>query len=655
MHSKALQVAGSDPVARAPHLLAGARPGDFAAATTLVDAAERTRGSAPDDAARLATRAIELASPEVPEWTELAARAVGVLAETGHDREAIALTDRVIARAPATAVLVRAEVSIAMPLWRLGLLETMRSRAWQILGSTDLSERDRARLIAVAVLADSRSGDVETARAAVNKVLADARRAEDDEGERLARWASVEIAGLEGCYPVSGDLLGCSADLESAWKSAQAKLAALPEDRLAAGNLRVRLAWIAFLRGDLRALEKQIRLAQRLPLNEDPAWPTALLMLQTVLAVAREDSRAVDLARQVDQDGAVHRTRWLPEWQMLVARVARASGDSPLARRSVSMARTFAERNSGLAVPAAVHAHITGLATNDLVELRQAVDTLRPVDRPLLLATALADYGEALLGAGSRAEGLAALDQAAGLYHEVGAQGELRRLYPVVRAAGARRRWAPATHRPETGWGALTGAERRVADLVADGHSNKSAATELFSRPTPSPPTCGPCSGSWASAPGCSWPGLSPLSANDLTWIDERRPPRASGHIAASDERAPRVQCRRSDSAVVTRRPQQSSRETGPFQRPDLCIPRPTGRSACAVCVRRLPERPQAEPETLRAIGRGHSPPRAIAASQPGDLLSELSPAPRGQSHRRTRSSAARCDGVKGGRRTRHS
>ncbi|MCX5554579.1 AAA family ATPase [Streptomyces sp. NBC_00038] len=483
LHSKALHVAGSDPVACAPHLLAGARPGDFAAATTLVDAAERTRGSAPNDAARLVTRAIELVGPEVPEWTELAARAVGVLAETGHDREAIALTDRVIARAPATAVLVRAEVSIAMPLWRLGLLETMRSRAWQILGSTDLSERDRARLIAVAMLADSRSGDVETARAAVDKVLADARRAGDDEGERLARWASAEVAGLEGRYPVSGDLLGCSADLESAWKSAQAKLAALPEDRLAAGNLRVRLAWIAFLRGDLRALEKQVRLAQRLPLDEDPAWPTALLMLQTVLAVAREDSRAVDLARQVDQDGAVHRTRWLPEWQMLVARVARASGDSPLTRRSVSMARTFAERNSGLAVPAAVHAHITGLATNDLVELRQAVDTLRPVDRPLLLATALADYGEALLGAGSRAEGLAALDQAAGLYHELGAQGELRRLYPVVRAAGARRRWAPATHRPETGWGALTGAERRVADLVADGHSNKSAATELFLSP----------------------------------------------------------------------------------------------------------------------------------------------------------------------------
>lgn len=483
LHSKALQVAGSDPVARAPHLLASARPGDFAAAATLVDAAERTRESAPDDAARLAIKAIELAGPEAAEWTELAARAVGVLAETGHDREAVALADRVIARAPETTVLVRAEVSLAMPLWRLGLLQTMRSRAWQILGSTDLSERDRERLIAVTVLADSRAGDVEAARVAVDRVLAATRRAGDNEGERLARWASTEVAGLEGRYPVSGDLLGNSADLEAARKSAHAVLAAPPEDRLAAENLRVRLAWIAYLRGDLRALEKQVRLAQRLPLDEDPAWPTALLMLQTVLAAAREDSRAPDLAWQVDQSGGVHRMRWLPEWQILVARVARSSGAGPLARRGVAMARTFAERNSGLAVPAAVRAHVAGLATNDLDELRQAVDTLRPADRPLLLAAALADHGEALVGTGSRDEGLAALDQAAGLYREVGAQGELRRLYSVVRATGARRRWAPATHRPKTGWDALTDAERRVADLVADGHSNKSAATELFLSP----------------------------------------------------------------------------------------------------------------------------------------------------------------------------
>ncbi|MHA5052876.1 response regulator transcription factor [Streptomyces sp. SD15] len=47
----------------------------------------------------------------------------------------------------------------------------------------------------------------------------------------------------------------------------------------------------------------------------------------------------------------------------------------------------------------------------------------------------------------------------------------------IMRQAGARRvKWAVARTRPDTGWTALTEAERRVALLIADGHSNRSAA-----------------------------------------------------------------------------------------------------------------------------------------------------------------------------------
>ncbi|MER7794824.1 hypothetical protein [Streptomyces sp. NPDC097640] len=50
----------------------------------------------------------------------------------------------------------------------------------------------------------------------------------------------------------------------------------------------------------------------------------------------------------------------------------------------------------------------------------------------------------------------------------------------IMRQAGARRaKWAVARTRPDTGWTSLTGAERRVALLIADGHSNRSAAAEL--------------------------------------------------------------------------------------------------------------------------------------------------------------------------------
>jgi DNA-binding CsgD family transcriptional regulator len=50
----------------------------------------------------------------------------------------------------------------------------------------------------------------------------------------------------------------------------------------------------------------------------------------------------------------------------------------------------------------------------------------------------------------------------------------------VMREAGARReKWSAATARADTGWASLTEAERRVAVLIAEGHTNRSAAAEL--------------------------------------------------------------------------------------------------------------------------------------------------------------------------------
>src|SRR5258708_39768011 len=49
-----------------------------------------------------------------------------------------------------------------------------------------------------------------------------------------------------------------------------------------------------------------------------------------------------------------------------------------------------------------------------------------------------------------------------------------------MRDAGVRRgKWSAAGNRPDAGPDSLTEAERRVAVLIAAGHSNRSAATEL--------------------------------------------------------------------------------------------------------------------------------------------------------------------------------
>ena len=54
----------------------------------------------------------------------------------------------------------------------------------------------------------------------------------------------------------------------------------------------------------------------------------------------------------------------------------------------------------------------------------------------------------------------------------------------LLESAGIRRRrWRTATVRPVEGWAALTETEKRVARLIAEGHTNRSAAAELVLSP----------------------------------------------------------------------------------------------------------------------------------------------------------------------------
>ena len=76
---------------------------------------------------------------------------------------------------------------------------------------------------------------------------------------------------------------------------------------------------------------------------------------------------------------------------------------------------------------------------------------------------------------------LTQLDQAWDNYHQIGARRYRADVQRVMSDVGVRRRakWADAVTRPSAGWDSLTDAERRVAALIADGHTNRSAATEL--------------------------------------------------------------------------------------------------------------------------------------------------------------------------------
>jgi DNA-binding CsgD family transcriptional regulator len=87
-------------------------------------------------------------------------------------------------------------------------------------------------------------------------------------------------------------------------------------------------------------------------------------------------------------------------------------------------------------------------------------------------------YGRLLLAAGDRDAALDQLDAAWDVYDRMGALAPRARVQRLLREAGARRAKWVGDH-TEVEKVSLTAAERRVAYLIANGHTNKSTAKSL--------------------------------------------------------------------------------------------------------------------------------------------------------------------------------
>ena len=164
-----------------------------------------------------------------------------------------------------------------------------------------------------------------------------------------------------------------------------------------------------------------------------------------------------------------------------LVRASIAEGKSVLAERVAAAVGILAADNPGWPTVTAAAAHVRGLLTENSECLSRAA--AQHAD-PWARASAAEDL--AVLHARRRCAGQAVeyLSMAADGYSLSGAAADEARVRARLRQLGVRRRhWETLLDRPVTGWESLTGTERAVAELVAQGLTNRQAGSRLYISP----------------------------------------------------------------------------------------------------------------------------------------------------------------------------
>ncbi|MFF8594217.1 AAA family ATPase [Streptomyces sp. NPDC015220] len=538
-----LAAAGRQPIDMVPHLLKGALPGDEEAVTLLRRAAEDVLPVTPGLAADLMTRALELVPPARPLSFAVGERAIVCLTRAGRNREALATGDRLLAARPHPEAFGRLQAALGGTLWNMDLADELRRRAETAVAVGGAAPKVAARLAALRALALSRGRDLAAAREAGESALREAIATGDREAHVLALSGLGEIAlnagenalALERFTALSAvdaaflpeeivayqhlddfaagerlllraaDDAGAPRQAMLLWAQAQQHLGLGRLDDAEAGfvtmerleddvripvqqvNSRVIRSRIALLRGDREAAGRHLAAAREgLAVKPNPGNTAAVRFLEAVHADADGDAGlAVDRIRQVQQEGSFMRWRLLRDWVDLAIRMALRGADRELAEDLAAQAGAHADRNPAVPTATGIAAQALGLVRNDPALLERAVDLLARSPRPLVRAAAQADLGQALLTAGRAPRAMTALRQAHGAFAESGAHAAAARVRPGPgrTAGGGGDRGTAARQRPVQGWGALTASERKVARLIAQGHTNRSAADRLVVSP----------------------------------------------------------------------------------------------------------------------------------------------------------------------------
>ena len=527
----------------ASHARAASAPGDVAGALILIAAAERLAADSPDEAGDLAGLAFRAVRPEQAEWLETGRRCLSVLCRTQRASEAIAVADLILARVDDADLIGAVEFEAARALWLGGRLGDLLARIEPMLTDAALDPAVGARLKAARALANTRVLSGENAASEAAAALACARGSGDRDALAMALHADGEAARNQGRHrdalrsfrelrtltgphqlaeeitalqfldrydhaqllldEARSDDAGTARPVLPAlhcaqlWQdfnlgrydAAETGARTLLELGQQFGNgvyvleaVIVQIS-LALLRGDTRAAATRLEYADQLTDPDDGVRRPGLSMLRGWLAACQGDfAAALELLEPVAWGATSMFNYWpvSPCWTGLFFDIATDGADEAFAEVVIQMAELAAARNPGVASFEGMALNVRGRGKGDLPMLADAADVLARSPRPILRAFGADGYGRALLADGQRAAALEQLDRAWEDYHRMDARVYRADVQRVLREAGVRRaKWTATGPRPQTGWASLTDAERRVALLIAEGHTNRSAAAEL--------------------------------------------------------------------------------------------------------------------------------------------------------------------------------
>ncbi|QGZ51710.1 AAA family ATPase [Streptomyces sp. QHH-9511] len=533
-----LVAAGRTSVDAVPHLLKSAQPGDHEAVRLLGRAATDVRAVMPDLAADLAVRALQLVPPHDSTAFGVGEQAITALTRAGRYTQAREVGDALLARQPPLDVFARLQSVLGDTLWHLDDIHELTRRSTAALAVVT-DPVISARLTARRALAQSRGRDLQEARGTGARALAEAKRAGDREARVVALWGLGEIALNAGeCAAAVDHHTALSAfdaaflpeevvarvhldDFDSArqllrtagdeplrpamlmWAQAglnlglgrldDAEADLVTAERLEADigvpgnlvNIRVHRGRLAVLRGDREAAEEHVDVVRAAVADRpNPGNHAAHQYAEAVLADADGDhTAAAERIRSAQRDNPFVRWRLLRTQFVEAVKIALRAGDRSLAEDLTAQAAAHASRNPSVPTARGIAAHTAALVNADHGLLARSVRILLTGPRPLHLAAASADLGRALLTTGDAAA-IPALTRAYEAYTRAGAGFEADRVRADLDRAMARAgRRTAARPRPSEGWDALTASERKVARLIAAGHTNRSAAAALVVSP----------------------------------------------------------------------------------------------------------------------------------------------------------------------------